>query len=94
MSEPLPICFDEGLRFGDPEQINYVKSLRAEALEVERMLEQGMQKYRVRVYVEGEYVQDVYACNEEEACAKVKDEFDMDYADLDIQYDAEEMEIN
>ena len=90
----LPSCFKGGLKFGDPEQIQYVKELRAEQEEFDEMIAQGMQKYRVRVYIEGEYCQDVYAFDEDEAIEKVKDEFDMDYVDLDIQYDADSCEVD
>ena len=88
----LPHYFDGGLKFGDPAQINYVKTLRAEYEEEERMKGEGKYKYRVRVYIEGEYCQDVYTSCESEAEDMVKEEFDMCYADLEFTYDAEELE--
>lgn len=91
---PNEPCFKGGLKFGDPAQIQYIKEIRAKAEEDEYMLEQGMKRYRVRVYIEGEYCQDVYAVSEDDAIEQVKDDFDIDYADIDFQYDADEMNVD
>ena len=88
----LPKCFNKGLKFGDLAQIDYVKSLRAEYEEEEHMKKQGMKKYRVHVYVEGEYEKEVYAINESDAEGKVEDEFDIDCVDFDFTFEAVEKE--
>jgi len=87
----LPECFDKGLQFGDPSQIAFLQSIRREQEDVEYMLEQGMKKYRVHVRVEGSYEQEVWATCEEDAIAEVKDDFDIDDYDLDIDYESEEL---
>lgn len=85
---PLPHYFDDGLKFGDPAQINYVKTLRAEYEEEEQMIEEGMVHYRVYVRVEGEYYQDVWATCEEEAINQVQNQYDIDnFGDFDVEYD-------
>lgn len=87
----LPQCFDKGLKFGDPEQISYLREINIKLKDEEEMKELGMKLYRVRVYVEGEYSQDVWAPCEEDAIEQVKDEFDIDYCNIDVQYDGEEI---
>lgn len=94
MSEPktqLPQCFDKGLQFGDPAQIRHLQSIRREFEDEEEMLELGMKKYRVHVHVEGSYEQDVWATCEKDAIAEVKDVFDIDYCDVDVEYNGEEL---
>ena len=87
----LPECFDKGLQFGDPTQIQYLQSLRRDMENEEEMLEQGKKHYRVHVRVEGSYFQDVWADSEEDAIAEVKDEFDIDYVDFDLDLEGEEL---
>ena len=83
--------FKGGLQFGDSAQIAFVQEQRRDGEEQEYMEEQGMKKYRVHVYIDGSYTQDVWASCEDDAVDKVKDEFAMEYADIDLQYDGEEL---
>lgn len=87
----LPECFDKGLQFGDPAQIQYLHSLRREQENEEERLEQGMKLYRVHVHVDGSYFDDVWASCEEDAIAEFKENFDIDDCDLDINFESEEL---
>lgn len=89
--DKLPSCFEGGLQFGNPAQIAFVQSQRQEAENEEYMEEQGKKLYRVHVRVDGSYFQDVWADSEADAIAEFKDEFDIDYVDLDIDFEGEEL---
>jgi hypothetical protein len=79
-------CFEEGLEFGNPAQIDFLKRWNRELAEEEGYEDEGKQKYRVIVEVTGSYAQDVWASDEDEAEEIVKKDFDMDYVDVEVLY--------
>lgn len=68
-----------------------MQSLRREQDIADEKREQGMKLYRVHVRVEGTYFVDKWATCEEDAIEEFKDEFDIDYCDMDIEFDGEEL---
>lgn len=88
LSDP---AFNGGLSFGNPDQIKYLREWNTELSIEEDNAAEGKKLFRVHVSVHGSYFQDIWASSSEEAERLARDEYDIDYCDVDVDYDSEEL---